>query len=113
MTEQKTLEVPQLQCSDKVVDLPVEFIEGYGRPFGPAATSGLVEGASDSVHRQSQWTFQFLRDGYAFSVGMAAMRGWPFFALLQLSGVERQFSEPSMVKSSLPSRAPAQFHSQR
>ena len=80
----------------------------YCGPCGPAATSGLVEGASDSVHRQSQWTFQFLRDGYAFSVGIAAIRRWPFFALLQLSGVERQFSEPSMVKSSLPSRAPAQ-----
>ena len=74
-----------------MVDVPVEFIEGYGRPCGLAVTSGLVEGASDSVHRQSQWTFQFLRDGYAFSVGMAAMREWPFFALLQLSGVERQF----------------------
>ena len=28
-------------------------------------------------------------------------------------GVQRQFSEPSMVKSSLPSRARAQFHPQR
>ena len=26
------------------------------------------------------------------------------------SGVERHFSEPSMVKSSLPSRVPARFH---
>ena len=42
-------------------------------------------------------------------MGLAAMKEWAFFALLQLSGVERQFSEPSMVKSSLPSRALAQL----
>ena len=64
----KTVEVPQLQYLDKVVDVFfVQSIDGYGRPCDHAATSGLVEGASDSVHRQSQWTFQFHRDGYAFS----------------------------------------------
>ena len=41
LTEQKTVEVPQLQCSDKVYDVPV--VQVVAR----------VESASDSVHRQS------------------------------------------------------------
>ena len=40
-TEQKTVEVPQLQCSDKVQGVPVVQVVVQ------------VEGASDSVHRQS------------------------------------------------------------
>ena len=41
LTEQKTVEVPQLQCSDKVYNVPVVQVVVQ------------VEGASDSVHRQS------------------------------------------------------------
>ena len=41
LTEQKTVEGPQLQSSDKVYDVPVVQVVV------------LVEGASDSVHRQS------------------------------------------------------------
>ena len=37
------MEVPQLQYSDKVVDVPVvQFIDGYGRRCDHAATSGLA-----------------------------------------------------------------------
>ena len=45
-------------------------------------------GASDSVYRRSQWTFQFATEtGTLSSVGMAAMKGFsgllrPFFAFL-------------------------------
>ena len=86
----KAVEVPQLQYLHKVVDVFfVQLVDGYGRFCDHAATSGPVEGASDSFHRQSQWTFQFHRDGYAFSVGLVAMKVfsaffWPFFALLRV-----------------------------
>ena len=91
---------------DKVVDMPVVCNDG-----------GLAnsEGASDSVHRQSLCTFLLCnRDGYAaFSSGgyggdegfFSAFLGH-FSSSSRSSGVERQFSEPSMAKSSLPSRAP-------
>ena len=74
-----TVEIPQLQlvsswtgcCSPVVCNnrcpWSSQFIDGCERPCDHAATSGLVEGASDSVHRQSPWTFQFHRDGFAFS----------------------------------------------
>ena len=82
----KTVEVPQLQYLDKVVDVFfVQFIDGYGRRCDHAATSG---GASDSVHRQSSWTFQlYNRDGY--DALRAAMKGFfglfrPFFALFRV-----------------------------
>ena len=46
-------------------------------------------------------------------MGMVFFSFFPHFSRsFRLSGVERQFSEPSMAKSSSPSRAPAQFHSQ-
>ena len=45
---------------------------------------GLVEGATDSVHRQSLWTFQFATSRWAFSEGTAVMLGWAFFGLLQV-----------------------------
>ena len=44
---------------------------------------GLV-GASDSVHRQSLWTFQFSTRRWAFSEGLAAMLGWAFCALFRV-----------------------------
>ena len=47
------------------------------------SSSGLVEGASSSVHRQSSSTFQFATRRRAFSERLAAMFGWAFFALLR------------------------------
>ena len=110
------MEFPQLQCSDKVVDVPVvQFIDGYGRRCDHAATSGLatvkvpqtqfiagVGGHSSSQQRRS-----------CFQQGMAAMKVfWTFLGHFsrssRSSGVERQFSEPSMTKSSSLSRALAQ-----
>ena len=80
LTEQKTVEVPQLQCSDKVYDVPV--VQVVVR----------VEGASDSVHRQS-WV-------------MTAVKGLsPVFCIFRAPpgcpGVERQLQ----MKSSSSSRA--------
>ena len=40
--------------------------------------------ASDSVHRQSSWTFQCAQRQGAFSGGSVAMLGWAFFALLRV-----------------------------
>ena len=51
-----------LLSSSKVMDVPVVL------------QRRRVSWKVDSVHRQSQWTFQFLRDGYAFSVVIAAIR---------------------------------------
>ena len=96
----------------------MDFFFG-GRPCDLAATLSVatVEVPQFSVHRRSQWTFQFATEtGTQLSamVVMAAMKGFlgHFSRSSRLSGVERQFSEPSMAKSSLPSRVPAQFHSQ-
>ena len=63
------MEFPQLQCFDKVNDVPVvQFIDGCGRPCDHAATSGLATVkvpqtqfiAGVGGHSSSQ------RDGYAF-----------------------------------------------
>ena len=69
VTEQKAVEVPQLQCSDKVVDVLVEGRNG--RSCEHAATLGLAnsESASDSVHRRSWWTFQFASETGTLSAG--------------------------------------------
>ena len=93
------------QLLDKVVDMPVAvqrqvYLVGQSRqlwrsrsckalirgrcPCCAGRRLGLVEGASDSVHRQSQWTFQFSKRRWAFSEGTAAMQGWAFFALLRV-----------------------------
>ena len=74
------------------MSLFLQFIDGCGRRCDHAATS-----VSDSVHRQSSWTFQlYNRDGYdAFS--RAAMKGFSAFFLAifrappRCPGVERQF----------------------
>ena len=66
-------------------------------------------GASNSVHRQSLWTFQYAQRQGAFSRVWRRCRVGPFRAPPGRPGVERQFSEPSMMKSSLSSRAPAQL----
>ena len=61
----------------------------------------------NSVHRQSSWTFQYAQRR-GFQRGFGCDEGWAFFrAPPGRPGVERQFSEPSMTKSSLLSRAPA------
>ena len=68
------VEVLQLQCSD----------EGGRCPCCAGRRLGLLEGASDSVHRLSSWTFQFATKRWDFSEGLAAMWGWAFFALLRV-----------------------------
>ena len=76
------------------MSLFTQFIDGYGRPCTYAVTSGL----SLEVP-QTQWG---LRPGFCGGdVGLGIFRAPP-----GRPGVERQFSEPSMTKSSLPSRAP-------
>ena len=66
--------------------------------------------ASNSVHRRSSWTFQYaqrpgvFKRGFGGDVGLGIFRAPP-----GRPAVERQFSEPSIMKSSLSSRAPAQF----
>ena len=77
-----TLEVPQIQ-----------FIAG-------------VSGHSSSQQRWAlgfqQWRLWLRSRGFSAFLGQCSRSS-------RLSGVERQFLEPLMVKSSLPSRAPAQF----
>ena len=100
---QKTVEVLQLALIDKVDDVPVVQV-----------VVGSRGGASDSVYRQSSWTFhnETVTMLSAWLV-MAAMKVFSaFFGHFRASqgcpGVERQFSEPSTMKSSSSSRAPAQ-----
>ena len=67
------MEVPQLQCSDRVNDVPV--VQVVVR----------VEGASDSVHRMS-WVMTAVKGFLAhFAPFFRAPPGCP--------GVERQFSQ--------------------
>ena len=73
------VEVPQLTYREI---LQVQFLE--------KVVDVLVEFNVDSVHRQSQWTFQFATRRVSFCMGMAAV----------------PHSEPSTTKSSLSSRAP-------
>ena len=63
--------VPQLQCSDKVVDVPAVAVhrQGVDVPVILQRRCLAVGGASDSAHRHSQRTIQLHRDGSAFSVG--------------------------------------------
>ena len=62
-------------CSaDTGVDVPVVQVVDW-------VSTG---GASNSVHRQSSWTFQYAQRQGAFSEGTAAMLGWAFFALLRV-----------------------------
>ena len=74
----ETVEIPQLQlfefwtgccmpvvCNDRcrMVDDMAQFIDGCGRPCDHAATLSCDSGsAPDSVHRQSQRTFQLATD---------------------------------------------------
>ena len=98
LTEQNTVVVPQLQCSDKVNDVLL----------CRSSIGSLAGCASNSVHRQSSWISQCaqrrggFQRGFGGDVGLGIFRAPP-----GRPGVERQFSEPSMTKSSLLSRAPA------
>ena len=94
-----------VQFLDQVVDMPVivqrqVYLVGQSRrlwksrscnalirgrcPCCAGRRLGLVEGATDSVHRQSLWTFQFSSRLWVFSEGMAVILGWAFFALLRV-----------------------------
>ena len=64
-------------CSaDKVVDVPVYAVHRWlWTSLCLCSDVGcLARGASDSVHRQSSWTFQFAQRQGAFSEGLVAMR---------------------------------------
>ena len=100
-TVQKTVEVLQLALIDKVDDVPVvHVVVGVSWKVPQVQFIARVSEPSSSQ-----------RDGLAFSMGMAAVKGFwrvspHFLRSSRLSGVERQFSEPSMMKSSSSSRAP-------
>ena len=107
LTERKTVEVPQLHCSDKVDDVfVVQIVVGVSWKVPQNQFIARVSGPS-SLQRDG-----FLLHGYGggewifsrFFRGFRAPPGCP--------RVERQFSEPSTTKRSLLSRAPAQFHAQ-
>ena len=94
----------QVQFLDKVVDMPVASNDKcLGLSVQKTAASAvavltlgsmsllcrssiwsLAEGASNSVHRQSSWTFQYAQRQGAFSEGLVAMWGWAFFALFRV-----------------------------
>ena len=129
----KNCGVPQLQFSTR---WPMSLLSGArrcrrcsscgcGRPCDRAETvlSRTLKGASDSVHR-ALWGHSSCATetgaravsalGLPVMADVAAMKVFflvfPHFSRSsRSSGVQRQFSEPSMIKSSLPSRAPAQF----
>ena len=109
-------------CSDKVVDVPVvqvpQFIDGLDVAVIMQRLVVSNSGsASDSVHRQSLQTFQFAAEMGTHRANCAAFRRLAtmkgvlavfriFRAPLGCPGVERQFSESSMAKSSLSSSSP-------
>ena len=88
--------------------LSMQFIDGCGRPCAYAATSGLsLEVPQTQFIARAGGHFSCrdrgLRRGLCGGdVGLGIFRAPP-----GRPGVERQFSEPSMTKSSLLSRAPA------
>ena len=101
-TVQETVEVPQLQCVDKVVDVPVVQVVdvGFVQFLDKVVGMTVGQGSAFAVHRQGP---HYGGGDRVFSAGLTH-----FSRSSRSSGVERQFSEPSMVKSSLPSRAPTQ-----
>ena len=111
----KVVDVPiVVQCVDKVVDVPVvqvpQFIDGLDvAVIMPRQVYLSRSGsASESVHRLSLQTFQLQQR----RVPTVRTGFWRVFRIFRAPpgspGVERHFSEPSIAKSSLPSRAPAQ-----
>ena len=101
-TVQKTVEVPQVQYFDRVVDVPAA-VHRQGLDVSMILQSAGALSHSEvpqiAVHRMS-WVYD--GNGQGFWAHFA-----PFFALLRFSGVERQVSveEPSTTKSSSSSRA--------
>ena len=114
-----TVEIPQVQFLEKVVDVPVVcnvrcmfetvqktvevlqltlFDKGGRFPCCAGRRRGLVnsEGASDSVHRQSQWTFQFSTETGTFSAGYGGDEG--FFRLF--------YAPPGRLELSASFRSP-------
>ena len=90
-----------------VVDVLAQFIDGYGRPCAYAATSGLSLwrclrlSSSPELVDIPVAENRGLRPGFCGGdVGLGIFRAPP-----GRPGFERQFSEPSMTKSSLLSRA--------
>ena len=98
LTEQKTVVVPQLQCSVKVYDVPVVQVVDWVSCWRCLKFSSSPEFVDLPVCTE---TGGFQR-GFGGVVGLGI-----FCAPPGRPGVERQFSEPSMTKSSLLSRAPA------
>ena len=76
-----------VQFFDNLADVPVVQVLGGAAGAVPAGGSRDSEGASDSVHRRSQWTFQLCnRDGYAaFLRGYGGGEGFlrPFQAIFR------------------------------
>ena len=117
---EETAELPQLQlveALDKVVACPLcattgaavaQFIKVVDVPVimrVDAPQIQFIAGVGGHSSSQQRQVLGFQQGGYGGDEG--GFRGFPhFFALLQVPGVEPQFSEPSMAKSSLPSRAP-------
>ena len=99
LTEHKTVEVLQLQCSDKVDDVPVVQVVVWVSWKVPQIQF-IARVCGPSVCNE---TMGFQR-GYGGDSGVGIFRAPP-----GCPGVERQFSEPSMMKSSSSSRAPAQL----
>ena len=111
-------------CSSLHLDTVVHMSVVVQRQMPMVQTSGNCEGPAVAVHL-NRWSMSLCAGlagevhrraphrKAAKAVEMVCLRFFPHFSSSsRSSGVERQFSEPSMVKSSLPSRAPAQFHSQ-
>ena len=90
LTEQKTVEFPQLQCSDKVNDVPVQVVV-------------QVEGASDSVHRQS-WVMTADVPELSASRSWGALDDEEFF-VIEGSGVGLPGVRPPVVHQSVASLA--------
>ena len=99
LSKQKTVEAPQLQCSDKVNDVPVVQVVAWVSCWRCLRLCSSPELVDIPVCRDSG-----LRPGVGGDVAVGIFRAPP-----GCPGVERQFSEPSMMKSSLSPRAPAQL----
>ena len=102
-------DIPQLQCSDKVVDVPAVAVhrQCVNVPVILQRRCLAVGGESDSAHRQFQRTIQLHRDGYGDGDEGDFLGFSSFFVLLQIvPELSARFSKPSMTKSSVSSRAP-------
>ena len=110
-----------VQRADKVADVPVVQVLGAvpavmdvlvikQRQVGVSPTVKVPQiqfiVPSEDMPVVQQRRVQRSAPGLPFVADMAAMKGFLFSRSSRLFGVERQFSEPSMVKSSLPSGAP-------